>query len=252
MVLGEVHVRVEVVHDGERRDLREPHHRVDRARVTPEGLGDDDGVLRHGQDAGGLLNGVGGRDDVARARRARGVGVLEALVALGQHLARQGQVDGALRLGLGDREGAVDDGLELDEVPELVVPLDELADHRALVEGLLGPVDLALPASREPRLGDRVAPRGEEHRYPAAGRVDDAAEGVRGADDHVDHDRLWTSRDHGVAVGHPHGRRLMGHRDGAREELAVSAASRVRLDDRREVGTGVAEEVLDAPGRQQL
>src|SRR5207249_9991379 len=86
----------------------------------------------------------------------------------------------------GDREGAVHDGLELSEVAQLVVPLDELAHDRPLIEGLLRPVDLALAAPAEAGLGDRVASRREEHRYPAAGGVDDAAERVGRADDHVD------------------------------------------------------------------
>ena len=149
MVLGEVHVGVEVVDQGKRPDLREPHHRLDRARVAPERLGDDDRVPRRRQQARGLLDRVGSRDDVARPGRARGVPVLEAVVTLAQHLARERQVHGALRLGLGDREGAVHDRLELGEVPELVVPLDELAHDRALVERLLRPVDLALAAAAE-------------------------------------------------------------------------------------------------------
>src|SRR5213079_1307351 len=61
------------------------------------------------------------------ASTARGARPSALAVTLAEHLARERQVHGALRLGLGDREGAVHDRLELGEVPQLVVPLDELA-----------------------------------------------------------------------------------------------------------------------------
>src|SRR2546427_3444351 len=120
------------------------------------------------------------------------------------------------------------------------------------MEGLLRPVDRALATAGEAGLGDRVGPRREEHRYPAARGVDDAAERVGRADDHVDHDGLRPAGDHGVAVGHRDGRHLVGDCDRTGKQLAVGATARVGLDDRREVGSGVAEEVLDAPGREEL
>ena len=51
----------------------------------------------------------------AGLHRARGIGVLDGLVPLGQHLARQREVDRALRLGLGQGQRAVHHRLELVE-----------------------------------------------------------------------------------------------------------------------------------------
>jgi hypothetical protein len=68
--------------------------------------------------------------------------------ALRQHLARQRDVHRALRLALADGERAVEHGLDLLGVAQLVVPLDELAQHAALVEVLLRPVDVVVARRR--------------------------------------------------------------------------------------------------------
>ena len=60
----------------------------------------------------------------------------------------------------------------------------------ALVERLLRPVDLAVAAAEDAPLGERVAAGREEDRHLRARGIDDAAERVGGADDHVHHHRL--------------------------------------------------------------
>jgi hypothetical protein len=103
------------------------------------------GERRHG---GAVAAGVGGDDQrvrrpkeqprrclyrrfVRRRRRCRHPPrrriVGEAGERRRQHLARQRQVDRALRRAGGDRERAVDHGFELHAVAQLVIPLDDLA-----------------------------------------------------------------------------------------------------------------------------
>jgi hypothetical protein len=53
-------------------------------------------------------------------------------------------------------------------------------------------------------------------------------------------------------VSHPDGGDLVRHRDGSRQHLALGRALGVGLDDGREVGARVSEEVLDAPRGEQL
>jgi len=250
--LREVHVGVELVDHRRAEGLGELHECGDREGIAPGGLGEDDRVARGGQQPGRLGDRLRrGQHRAGSGGAARG-GVLEDLVLLGEDLARQREVDGPLRLGLGERQRTVDDRLELGEVPELVVPFDELADHRALVEGLLRPVDRAVAAAVQAGLGERIASRAEEDRHVRARGVDDAADRVTGADDHVDHDDLRSPGDHRVAVGHPHRRRLVRDRHGPRHRLALREPPGVGVDERREVRPGIREEVLDAPSGQEL
>jgi hypothetical protein len=119
--------------------------------------------------------------------------VLDRFVALRQDFARQREIDRSLGLGLGERERAVDHRLELGKAPELVIPLDELADHRGLVEGFLCPVDVAVTAPSGAGLRDRVPPGGEQDGHVRARGMDDAPDGIARADDHVDHHGLRPS-----------------------------------------------------------
>ena len=90
---------------------------------------------------------------------------------------------------------------------QLVVPLHELAQHAALVEVLLRPMDVVVARGRHrARLGDRRAASGEEDRHVLARGVDQAVQRVRGADADVHHHRLRPPGDHRVSVRHgdPH------------------------------------------------
>ena len=252
MVLGEIDVGIGLLEDWRAERLRQGHEGGNGARVAPGRLDDDERVAGGGEELRGLCHHLGGGDDRARRHRAGGVGILEGLVSLGQHLARQGQVHGALRLRLGQREGAIHHGLQLGEAAQLVVPLHVLADHACLVEGLLGPVNVTVTAARQAVLRDGIASRAEEHGHVASRGVDDAADGVAGTHDDVDHDRLRPSRDHCVAVGHGHGRGLVRDGQRPRARLPLRAPLGVRLDEGREVRARVGEEILDASRGQQL
>ena len=130
----------------------------------------------------------------------------------GEDFSRQGDVHRTLRFALGDGEPAVDDRLHLLGVAQLVVPLHELAQHAALVEMLLRPVDVVVARGRQrARLGDRGAARAEENRHVLARGVDEPVHRVRRADADVDHHRLRFARDHRVAVRHRDAHVLVRH-----------------------------------------
>ena len=83
---------------------------------------------------------------------------LERLKRRRKHLARQREVDRPARLRQHQLERAVDDRLELHGRAQLVVPLHVLAQHRALVEALLRPVDVEVARARRAFLRDRGTP----------------------------------------------------------------------------------------------
>ena len=253
MVAGKVHVVVAgILEDRRAQRLRELDQRGHGKGIPPRGLGDDDRIARAGEELRRVVD-VGRRGaKQARLLQAARLRVLEGLVALGEHFARQREVDGPGRLGLRHGERAVHHGLDLGEVAQLVVPLHELARHARLVVGLLRPVDVAVAAAEDAPLGKRRAAGREEDGHLRPRGIDDAAEGIGGADDHVHHHRLRPPRDHGIAVGHRHRRHLVGHGDRPRQGLTLGPALGIGLDDRREVRAGIGEEVLDAARCQQL
>src|SRR5262245_32548968 len=79
--------------------------------------------------------------DTARRRHAWVGSVCKAGALLGNDLAWQGEIDWPLRLATGEREGTVDNPFQVHTGTQLVVPLHPLADHRALIEGLLRPMN---------------------------------------------------------------------------------------------------------------
>ena len=245
-------MRVELVDDRGAQRLGQRDERGDGAGIAPDGLGENQRPPRRREDARGGGDRVRPGHRRRRLRRARRRGVLERLLRLGQHLARKREVHGALRLRAGDGERTIHDRLELQEVTQLVVPLHELAREARLVERLLRPVDRPVARAGQARLGDRIAPRGKQHRHADARGVDDTGQCVGGTDDDVDHYRLRPPGHHRVAVRHGHRRRLVRHRDRSRQRLSLRQPFGPRLDERREVGARVGEHVLDAAGGEQL
>src|SRR5262249_29251326 len=80
-----------------------------------------------------------------------------------EHLARQREVDWSARLGHGDVQRPVDHGFHRLAGAQLIVPFHVFAQHAALVERLLAPVDRAVARGDAAGLGDRGAPGGEQH-----------------------------------------------------------------------------------------
>jgi hypothetical protein len=98
---------------------------------------------------------------------------------------------------------------------------------------------------------DRRAPGGEEDRHVLARGVDQAVDGVGGTDAHVHHHRLRPAGDHGVPMRHRHAHVLVRHDHHLGQPPAELLALGVGLDDRREVGAAVGEQVLDAARGEQ-
>ena len=95
----------------------------------------------------------------------------------------------------------------------LVVPTRELTQQAALIERFLAPVDEVGSAAAQPFLRER-RPAGRKiigtfRREAFITR----SRRVPGADDHVDHDDLRLSRNHGIALSHAYRDKLMGNRD---------------------------------------
>ncbi len=220
-------------------------------RVAARIGGDDErplGTRQHrggGRDRRGIgRRWCGGAQPSRRSRPGRG--------RRRDHLAGKAQIDRAARLGAGDRQRPVDHGLELLAVAQLVVPFDQLAEHAGLVVHLLGPVDVAVARARQPDLRQRRSARGEQDRDVLPRRVHRRADHVGGADADMDHDGGNSSRHHGVAMRHRHREVLVGGEDRARNRRAVLHGVRIGLDDRRKVGAGIAEQIVDlAVGEQR-
>jgi len=62
----------------------------------------------------------------------------------------------------------------------------------------------------------------------------------------VDHDYLWLSRNHGIALGHAYRDKLMGNRDRFGMLLAFGGELRQAVDDRPKVSAAIAKEILDS------
>ncbi len=60
---------------------------------------------------------------------------------LRQNFARQGQIDRTLRVAERHLQRAIDDGLHLIAIAQLIVPARKLAQQAALIERFLAPVD---------------------------------------------------------------------------------------------------------------
>ncbi len=174
------------------------------------------------------------------------------MFSISQRFARQGQVDRPPRLAHRQVERPVDGGLQHVAAFQLIIPLDEFAHHVALVEHLLRPVNLAISfAVLVAGLGERGAARGEDHRQVPLGRVDQAAHGVGRADIDMHHDHLRPAGDHVVAQRHVDGDVLMRHQHRRRRRRAEGGGLGEGFDDRREIGAGIAEEIVHPAVRQQ-
>ncbi len=240
-----------VLDDRDRKTLGEFGERRHRGMVAAGIGGDDQRVLRGGEDPGGGDN----RHLVRRRRRggdpARWRIVGEAGQGLGQHLARQGEIDRPLGRAGRQGQGAIDHGFELSAVAQLVIPFDHLAQHAGLVEHLLRPVDVGVARPGEPRFGQRRAAGGEQDRHILARRVEDAADRVGGADADMHHDRRHPPRRHRIAMRHRQRQVLMRRDQRLRRRQPAMRRLGIGLDDRCEIGAGIGEQVFDAALGQQ-
>ena len=223
----------------------QPGKGVEAGGAAPGVAGDDQRPLCIGQDGGGFVDGLGvgaGRHG-RRGSRRRCCGVAR----LSQHFARHGEIDRPHRLAERHGKGPVDHRLDMLAAAQFVVPLRRLAHQAGLVEHFLRPLDRAVAGAVRAGLVIGRAAGGEQHRHPGARRVDQAADGVGGADIDMDHDRLGPAGNHRVAVGHADGDVFVGHGDGRGELRAAGFTAGEGFDDRRKIGAGVGEDVVDMP-----
>ncbi len=164
----------------------------------------------------------------------------------GQRLARQRQIDRPARAGHHDLIGARHHVDDLLRDAQLVIPLHRLAQHPGLVEHLLAPVDVAVAAAELALLGDRRASRGEDQRNAVAVEIDDVVDRVGGADVDVQHHALRLAAHRIGAMRHRH-REVLVRDHQRRRYLGIRLlGAAVGLDDRREIGARIGEEIVDA------
>ena len=245
MVGGQAQVTRAVLHDRDREAPREIGESFDRRRVVPGAGGDEERVFGHREDAGRFLDRalVGARRGGGDAARRAVVG--EARQRRRQDFARQRQIDRPAGRGSRDGKRAVDHRFELLAVAQFVVPFDDLAQHAGLIEHFLRPVDVDVAGSRKAALGQRRAAGGEQDRYVVTRRIEGAADAVGSADADMHHDRRHPARHHRVAVRHREGEVLVRREHRLRHRHAGPRGFRERLDERREIGARIGEQIFD-------
>ncbi|MBV6487294.1 MAG: hypothetical protein GHHEDOFH_01238 [Pseudorhodoplanes sp.] len=95
-------------------------------------------------------------------------------------------------------------------------------------------------------LGDRRASGGDDDGRAVARHVGDVVERVGGADIDVHHDRLRTAGHQVDAVRHRDREILVRHEHRLRHRMVGAPCARIGLHDRREIGAGIDEEIIDA------
>ncbi len=171
---------------------------------------------------------------------------LHRLGALLHHLARAGQVDGALGVALGELQGPEDHLLDVGAGAQLGLVLDVAAHDAALVRHVLQPHDELVAAALElALLGEGRQAREDQHRGAALGGVVDGAAEREGAGVHVHHHRLGLARHLGVALGGVKPDHLERGGDHLGDRPAVGARLGDRLQQGGVVGAEVAEDDRD-------
>ena len=249
MGVGHADERARRRHHRRHQRFGELDHRAHRRRIGAQATGDDQGIDRAAQELGRAF-------DRRRARLQRfGLGFAigmnrDRVHLLRQHLARQRQIDRTLRRAERHFQGAVDDGLHLIAVAQLIVPTGELAQQAALIERLLAPVNEVAPAAAQPFFGERRSAGGEQHRHIEPRRIHHRRRGIAGADDDVHHHHLRLAGDHRIALRHADRDKLMRHGNRHRMDLLLRAKPCQRVNDRPKVRAAVAEKIFD-PARAQ-
>ncbi len=163
-----------------------------------------------------------------------------------QRLARQHQIDRSARVRHRDFHASRDHVAGLGRHAQFVVPLHQLAHHAGLVEHFLAPLDRAAARAERALFGDRRAPGRKHQRHPVARQVDEIVDGVGGADGGVNHHRLRAPGHQIGAVRHADRQVLVRNQDRLRHLGIGLLGPAERFHDRRKIGAGIAEEVVDA------
>ena len=249
MVEGQGELVRPVVRQRQGVGLAESAQGVEAGRAAGAALRDDQRGLGRGQHLRrplqrGRVRGGGDRGDAGRGVEMR------QRTGLAEHLARQAEIDGTLRGGIGDGPGAVHQVGDLVGEAQFVGPLRRLADQGLLVEHLLPPADRHRPGAEARMLGRRGAARHQDHRHLVAPGVDDRRRSVCQADVRVQQDGLRAPGSLPVSMRHRHGGMLVRHRDRRRQVEPRPARLHQSFDDRRKVRAGIGEDVVYAQGLQ--
>ena len=227
--------------------LRELHDRDREARRESAERGHDDEmasrIRRHDQRVVGVGEdtrrfGEGARIRAWRGRRNTPARLLirelgRGIDPLGEHLARQGEVNRSRRLRGRDGERAIDHRFHLRPVAQLVIPFDELAQHARLVVHLLAPMDIGVA-----RAGNALLVSGVRPAVTRIGTFSRTAfatpQIVFGAPIDMHHDGRDLSRHHRVTMRHRNCEISMHGEDRPRHLASVlcSAARATKRPDR--------------------
>jgi len=145
-----------------------------------------------------------------------------------------------------DLHAARDHVADLGRHAQLVVPLHQFAHHAGLVEHFLAPLDRAVARAEGSLFGDRRAPGRENQRYAVARQVDEVVDGIGGADRGVNHHRLRATGHQIGAVRHADRQVLVRNQDRLGNLGVGLLGASERFHDRRKIGAGIAEEIIDA------
>ena len=187
----------------------------------------------------------------AQAQRAVGIhrerGDLRRLPSLRQDLARQGHVDRPRRVALGHGERAAHGFLDDDAGRQLVLPLHVIAHDPLHVVGVLDEVHVRVAGAEQLAAdGDRRGAGHQHQRNAGTERVVQTHGSVGGTGVHVHQHGLCLAGGAVVADRHVHRSVLVRAQDDLRVLATFLAPLGHGLDDRRVVGTHVAEQVIDA------
>ena len=163
-----------------------------------------------------------------------------------KRLARQHQIDRPARMRHRHFDAARDHVADLARHAQFVVPFHQLAHHAGLVEHFLRPVDRADARAEAALLGDRRAAGGQDQRHAVARQVGEIVDGVGGADIDVHHHRLRAAGHQIGAVRHGDRQVLVRHQNRLRHLGVGLLGAAEGFHDRRKVGAGIGEEIIDA------
>ena len=128
---------------------------------------------------------------------------------------------------------------------QFIVPFHIFAQHSALIEALLTPMDDAVAGCGISGLGDRRAPGGQQHGHVFPRRIHDTASRIGGADGHMHHDGGHLAASFPIARSHMDGD-IFVRDDHKLGHLATHLAGfGEAFDERRKIGAGIGEDVAD-------
>ena len=253
MVGGQAQEARRLCDHGQLESRGKPRQSLRLARQPADAGGDDQGPLRLRNPARQAVDvrriGMRGRRrhprrDVRLARNRRRHGCR-------QGLARQRQVDGAAGACQRRLQRPGYDEVRLLRAPQLVVPFHQLAHHARLVEHLLRPVDRPVARAEGALLQDRRAACHQQQRDAVAAGIGQHVDGVGSAHVDMHHHRLRCAGYEVGAVRHGHGEVLVRRQHGARHLRPALPGACQALDNGREIGAGVDEEIRNPVASQR-